>query len=110
MEQFDLGPNGAMLYCLEYLEKNVDWLVEKLDGLTQKYLIFDFPGQVEVSCNPSCSVDQLQQSLAFVLSLRPRQLHSMSMLCFTRERRGGGGHFDSQGIVAIAPNFRYGPK
>lgn len=46
MEQFDLGPNGAMLYCLEYLEKNVDWLVEKLDGLTQKYLIFDFPGQV----------------------------------------------------------------
>lgn len=49
MEQFDLGPNGAMLYCLEYLEKNVDWLVEKLDGLTQKYLIFDFPGQVEIA-------------------------------------------------------------
>ena len=46
MEEFSLGPNGAMLYCLEYLEKNVDWLMEKLEGLTQKYLIFDFPGQV----------------------------------------------------------------
>lgn len=55
MEQFDLGPNGAMLYCLEYLEKNVDWLVEKLDGLTQKYLIFDFPGQVKMLC-VSCVV------------------------------------------------------
>lgn len=54
MEQFDLGPNGAMLYCLEYLEKNVDWLVEKLDGLTQKYLIFDFPGQVGMAV---CLVD-----------------------------------------------------
>lgn len=26
-----LGPNGAMLYCLEYLEHNLDWLVEQLD-------------------------------------------------------------------------------
>lgn len=41
-----MGPNGAMLYCLEYLEKNVDWLVERLRGLKQKYLVFDFPGQV----------------------------------------------------------------
>lgn len=46
MQEFDLGPNGAMLYCLEYLEKNVDWLVERLETLEQKYLIFDFPGQV----------------------------------------------------------------
>lgn len=46
MNEFNLGPNGAMLYCLEYLEKNVDWLMEKIDGLSQKYLIFDFPGQV----------------------------------------------------------------
>lgn len=46
MQEFDLGPNGAMLYCLEYLEKNVDWLMERIQGLEQKYLIFDFPGQV----------------------------------------------------------------
>lgn len=46
MEEFDLGPNGGMVYCLEYLEKNVDWLMERLEGLNKKYLIFDFPGQV----------------------------------------------------------------
>lgn len=54
MEEFNLGPNGAMLYCLEYLEKNVDWLMEKLDGLTQKHLIFDFPGQVDNCGQVSC--------------------------------------------------------
>lgn len=48
MQEFELGPNGAMLYCLEYLEKNVDWLMEKVQGLGQKYLIFDFPGQVRI--------------------------------------------------------------
>lgn len=48
MQEFELGPNGAMLYCLEYLEKNVDWLMEKLQRLGQKYLIFDFPGQVRI--------------------------------------------------------------
>lgn len=46
MNELGLGPNGAMLYCLEYLEKNVDWLVDRLQGLKTKYLIFDFPGQV----------------------------------------------------------------
>lgn len=46
MDEFDLGPNGGMVYCLEYLEKNVDWLMERLEGLNKKYLIFDFPGQV----------------------------------------------------------------
>ncbi|GAA5859928.1 hypothetical protein JCM8547_004391 [Rhodosporidiobolus lusitaniae] len=31
MQAHKLGPNGAMLYCLEYLEANLDWLEEELD-------------------------------------------------------------------------------
>ncbi|GAA5902020.1 hypothetical protein JCM6882_000170 [Rhodosporidiobolus microsporus] len=31
MNAHKLGPNGAMLYCLEYLEANLDWLEEELD-------------------------------------------------------------------------------
>lgn len=31
MEEYNLGPNGAMLYCIEFLEANFDWLVERLD-------------------------------------------------------------------------------
>ncbi|TQS33098.1 hypothetical protein Golomagni_06569 [Golovinomyces magnicellulatus] len=30
MAELSLGPNAAMLYCIEYLEKNVDWLIQEL--------------------------------------------------------------------------------
>lgn len=56
MEEFGLGPNGGILYCLEYLEANFDWLVEQLDLLLEGeegggYVIFDTPGQVELWTN-----------------------------------------------------------
>ncbi|CED83544.1 Predicted GTPase [Phaffia rhodozyma] len=51
MDEFGLGPNGAMLYCMEYLEENFDWLVEELDKLEGGYFIFDIAGQVELSTN-----------------------------------------------------------
>jgi GTPase SAR1 family protein len=56
MDEFGLGPNGAILYCVEYLEANFDWLVEKLDALLggaggDGYVIFDTPGQVELWTN-----------------------------------------------------------
>jgi len=54
MAEHGLGPNGAMLYCVEYLEKNFDWLVERLDevlGSEGGYVIFDTPGQVELWTN-----------------------------------------------------------
>ena len=39
-EELNLGPNGAMMYCLEYLEANLDWLKEKLEPLkTQKDIL-----------------------------------------------------------------------
>lgn len=69
-----LGPNGAMLYCLEYLESEEgwEWFREGIEGLTawddgrsgrrkddgtpggvdeDLYLIFDTPGQTELSTN-----------------------------------------------------------
>ncbi|KAJ3083818.1 GPN-loop GTPase 2 [Quaeritorhiza haematococci] len=48
MDEFGLGPNGGLIYCMEYLEKNIDWLLEKMDALKDKYIIFDCPGQVEL--------------------------------------------------------------
>lgn len=27
MEEFKLGPNGALLYCFEFLEANIEWLL-----------------------------------------------------------------------------------
>jgi hypothetical protein len=30
MQEFKLGPNGSMIYCMEFLEANIDWLAEKI--------------------------------------------------------------------------------
>eukprot|EP00474_Spongospora_subterranea_P010328 CRZ10786.1 hypothetical protein [Spongospora subterranea] len=48
MEEMDLGPNGALIFCMEYLIENIDWLTEQLDDFSEDYLIFDCPGQIEI--------------------------------------------------------------
>ncbi|TEB29853.1 hypothetical protein FA13DRAFT_1792783 [Coprinellus micaceus] len=52
MKEHGLGPNGGMLYCMEYLEANFDWLEERLSQLgPDAYVMIDLPGQVELSTN-----------------------------------------------------------
>lgn len=51
MEQYNLGPNGALLYCMEFLEKNIDWLINQIQGDNSTNFIFDLPGQVELYCH-----------------------------------------------------------
>ncbi|KAI5683508.1 hypothetical protein M9H77_04736 [Catharanthus roseus] len=43
MAEHSLGPNGGLVYCRDYLEKNIYWLES-----FYHYLLFDFPGQVEL--------------------------------------------------------------
>ncbi|OSX63742.1 hypothetical protein POSPLADRAFT_1138919 [Postia placenta MAD-698-R-SB12] len=64
MAEHGLGPNGGMLYCMEYLEANFDWLEERLKELGKDaYVLFDLPGQVELSTNHE-SVKNIVQKLA----------------------------------------------
>jgi GTPase SAR1 family protein len=51
MDEHQLGPNGAMIFCLETLEANIDWLLNRLKGHESKYLLIDCPGQVELFTN-----------------------------------------------------------
>ena len=48
MEEMELGPNGGLLYCMEYLLQNQSWLEEKLSEFVGEddYVIFDCPGQI----------------------------------------------------------------
>lgn len=49
MSEMELGPNGGLMYCMEYLADNIDWLEDALDDLgPDEYIIFDCPGQVEL--------------------------------------------------------------
>jgi GTPase SAR1 family protein len=47
-----LGPNGSILYCLEYLYKNLGWLEKKINLISSDskpiFIFFDFPGQIEL--------------------------------------------------------------
>ncbi|XP_074661353.1 GPN-loop GTPase 2-like [Tubulanus polymorphus] len=48
MDAMHLGPNGALIYCMEYLEQNLAWLKSKLSAFPGRYVLFDCPGQVEL--------------------------------------------------------------
>nr|UXY87273.1 ATP-binding protein [Cryptomonas sp.] len=50
--ELNLGPNGSILYAIEYFEKNNDWFESKLKCFTRSshlyHFLFDFPGQIEL--------------------------------------------------------------
>lgn len=48
MEELDYGPNGGLVYCMEYIIENKDWLIEKLGDQDDDYILFDVPGQIEL--------------------------------------------------------------
>ncbi|CAM4702607.1 hypothetical protein PO909_009602 [Leuciscus waleckii] len=48
MDSLKLGPNGGLIYSMEYLEANLDWLENKLKLHHDCYFLFDCPGQVEL--------------------------------------------------------------
>ena len=59
MLNLKLGPNGGLIYCIEFLEENIEWLVENLNKICKSkasdtkhelpaYVLFDLPGQVEL--------------------------------------------------------------
>lgn len=43
-KQLVLGPNGALVFCMEYLVQNLDWLHDQLNEGEDDYFIFDCPG------------------------------------------------------------------
>lgn len=46
MEHTKLGPNGGLVYCMEFLENKLDWLLDELKKYSDCYILFDCPGQV----------------------------------------------------------------
>ena len=69
MQQMHLGPNGGLLYCMKFLEENVDWLIDqiiqviavrRINGSSHDnhaktpYLIIDCPGQIELYTSSDC--------------------------------------------------------
>ncbi|XP_072277508.1 GPN-loop GTPase 2 [Pyxicephalus adspersus] len=69
MSELHLGPNGALLYCMEYLQGNMDWLRDRLRSVRGTYLLFDCPGQVELYTHHPALPNILRQLQAWGLQL-----------------------------------------
>ena len=66
MKQMQLGPNGALIYCMEYIELHADEIIEAIlarstGQMNDAYYIFDFPGQVELYTHSTCVQSLLQK-------------------------------------------------
>ena len=48
MEEMQFGPNGGLVFCMEFLMQNISWLEEELGDVDDDYIIFDCPGQIEL--------------------------------------------------------------
>ncbi|XP_011640655.1 GPN-loop GTPase 2 isoform X1 [Pogonomyrmex barbatus] len=81
MTHFELGPNGALVHCMELLETEVEWLIAKVLNLSDYYLIFDCPGQVELYTHHksvSHIVEKLSQNLVRLCSVHLVDSHHCS--------------------------------
>lgn len=49
MEELQYGPNGGLIFALEYmLTEGLEWLQEDLGEFQDEFLIIDCPGQIEI--------------------------------------------------------------
>ena len=87
MQSHKLGPNGAILFCLQYLELNFQWLLDRLEEILvqggwigekreQAFIVFDTPGQVELSTDHG-SLKRIIQRLAKEGGWRLAAVHLM---------------------------------
>ncbi|KAI8874324.1 hypothetical protein GQ42DRAFT_38064 [Ramicandelaber brevisporus] len=99
MELKGLGPNGAMMHCMEFLNENRQWLLdqmadaaatalginassdiggiaenEKSSAIDKVYFIFDCPGQVELYTHS----DSLRELIAWLCG-RPRHFRLVAV-------------------------------
>lgn len=48
MEEYQLGPNGGMIKCLELCANDPHWLSDQIVGYTDEIMFVDCPGQIEL--------------------------------------------------------------
>ncbi|KAF8820284.1 ATP-binding domain 1 family protein [Cardiosporidium cionae] len=66
MKELQLGPNGALLYCMDYLIDNMEWLESEMGDLPDDAIIlFDCPGQLELFSHSNVMITVTQALLAW---------------------------------------------
>ncbi|KAL7294302.1 hypothetical protein TKK_0012315 [Trichogramma kaykai] len=68
-KELKYGPNGGLVFCMEFLTENLPWLEEQLGDVDNDYIIFDCPGQLELYTHMTIMRDLIKclQNLNFHL-------------------------------------------
>jgi len=48
MEELSYGPNGGLIYAMQFFLQNYDWFSDQLGDYEDDYLLIDCPGQIEL--------------------------------------------------------------
>lgn len=84
MEEQRLGPNGALLYCMDMLDQNFSWLQERLDRHPDAYFVFDCPGQVELFICDNSFQRILQKLAKLHFRVEPVSMFYSNMYSYVR--------------------------
>lgn len=90
-----LGPNGGLVFCMEYLMANMHWLHDELQDYSDDFLIIDMPGQVEL-------LSHIPVVPAFVQALRQEGYFVAATFLFDAvTATSDGGKFVSGCVLAL---------
>lgn len=95
MREDQLGPNGGILYALEELEHNFEWLEEGLKEFGEDYILFDCPGQVELYTHH----DSLRN---IFYKLQKLGFRVRAALGTPRSGAGGAPHFSTNTVPSLS--------
>lgn len=83
-----LGPNGGLLYCMEFIEKNFNLFEDKLSAYAKEeyYFIFDCPGQVELYTHHNAMKNILKKLLSIDFKVGARFSFYRTIIQFILEK------------------------
>lgn len=95
-----LGPNGALVWCMEYLVANPGWLEDQLDAFIDgDTLLLDVPGQIELYTVHECMATLVTQLTSWDIRLAAVFLMDAQFL-------GDGAKFLGAALAALATMVR----
>jgi len=103
-EELHFGPNGGLVFCLEYLMENQTWLKEQLSGGPDEeidadpdddYILFDMPGQIELFTH-------LNMGKQFVELLQSWNFHVCTVFLIDSQFMIDGAKFISGTMAALS--------
>lgn len=95
-----LGPNGALVWCMEYLVANPGWLEDQLDAFIDgDTLLLDVPGQIELYTVHECMATLVRQLTSWDIRLAAVFLMDAQFL-------GDGAKFLGAALAALATMVR----